>query len=992
MKKIQISALLLFFIFVANAQEQIGFVKAIGRPGQPGKPIENVMVRAQGAVNASLSDSSGYFSLALNHYELGQAYTLSRVSRTGYRLVDEDVIGRQYPYSDEVPLEISMVSNDVYNKTKSEIESKVRVRIEEEYQRKYNELLQQLEARTISEEKHIKELCKLNNYYDKSENLISKLADRYAKMDYDRLDSLDMLINSYIEQGELEEAEALIESKGTRQALEQLEKENLMLEHSLAEGKKAETKMREEYATELMARYEIALLRFDNVAAANLLKERMELDTTRVDWRMNYAIFIDKYLGKYEEALALFTDILSSYKHPSVYNCMGTVYYQLGDYENSLNAFKTSIELRTSSQQPTRELAQSYNNIANIYISKDEYDSALDCLEKSRLIYEELEDSLGIASVNKIKADYYVDMGLFDDALSCLKQTIEIRLSKYGEVSKEVANAYYHLAQVLRKCDINTEASEYANKANEIFIKILGDRHPIVASTYQLIGSLAMDVGDYDKALLFYQKSEDIYTVFFHGIHPDIVTIYNKLAYYYSEAEHNYEKAISYHTKSKDMAAEIYGKNHGNVAIAWNNIGQCYGEIRHYEEAYNCYMEALQISQNLYGTSHFTIAEIYNNLAGLYSDQDKFEEAAKMQKQALSIFVEVYGEKHRAVAIAYNNLGSIYNDIKDYDKAVTCYKKAESIGVEVLGDNHIFLATIYGNLSIIYSLQKKYDEAELLANKALECRLMTLGEDHPDTALSYINLATLYSDLGKWNKAEEYFKHALDVMLRIYGEKSPYVVTIYGNLSSMYDRMQQYEQSIEYANKAINLSKELYGWNHMETVALRYALAVCYNKLHQYDEAIACFSALYYYFLNAKGSENIYTQLFFRELHKSYNAVISTANYDGRYKVDYDALIRNSIVIARVENNSTASLMGLNGDYYVIEYEEWSVDQEDYNFFSFMQTVQSRKQKTYVLYRDGEFVVVPFEDKLGVGLGYQWIPAEEKRELIKKYHKWNKRR
>ncbi len=992
MKKIIISALLLFYIFVSNAQEQLGIVKTIGRPGHSGEPVENVMVRVEGAANASLSDSSGRFSLSLAHYVVGQAYSLSRVSRIGYSLVDEDVIGRKYPYSDEIPLEISMISNDVYNNTKSEIESKVRVRIEEEYQRKYNELLQQLEARTISEEKHIKELCKLNDYYDKSENLISKLADRYAKVDYDRLDSLDMLINSYIEQGELEKAEALIESKGTKQALELLEKENHMLEQSLAERKKAEAKMREDYAAELMTRYEIASLRFDNVAAASLLRERMELDTTRYDWRMDYAIFIDQYLGKYEEALAIFTEILFSYKHPSVYDCMGTIYYQLGDYENSLNAYKTSIELRTSSQFPIRGLAQSYANIANIYISKDEYESALDCLEKSMLIYEELEDSLGIASINKIKADYYVDMGLYDAALSCLKQTLEIRLSKYGELNKDVANAYFHLAQVLRKRDKNTEALEYANKANDIFIKILGDRHPRVASSYQLIGSLAMDNGEYDQTLLFYQKSEDIYNDFYHGVHPDIVTTYNKIASYYSKAESNYEKAIYYHTKSKDLATEIYGKNHGNVAIAWNNLGVCYKNQLRYEDAYNCYMEALQICQNLYGTSHITIAEIYHNLAMLYSDQDKFDKAMKMQTQALSIFVEVYGEKHRAVATAYNNLGSIYNNIKDYDKAIACYKKAESIGIDVVGDNHIFLATIYDNLSTIYFLQKKYDEAEILANKALECRLVVLGKDHSETAISYNNLATLYSELGKWNMSEEYFKLALDIRLKIYGEKSPDVVTIYGNLSSMYDRMQQYERAVEFANKAINLSKELYGWNHMHTVSLRYALAGCYNKLHQYDEAIACLSALYYYFIDAEGSENIYTQLFFRELHNSYNAVTSTANYDGRFKVDYDALIRNSMVIARVENNSTASLMGLNGEYYVIEYEEWSFDQEEHNFFSFMQIVQSRKQKTYVLYKDGEFIVVPFEDKLGVGLGYKWISVEEKQELIKKYRKWNRRK
>lgn len=992
MKRHIISITLLLCGLTTHAQEQTGMVKTIGRPGQPGAPVENVMIRVQGAANATLSDSSGCFNLVLAHYEIGQAYSLSRVSKMGYRLVDEEVIGRKYPYSDEIPLEISMVSNEVYNSTKSEIESKVRARIEEEYQRKFDQLQNQLEAKTISEEKHIQELCELNDYYDKSENLINKLADRYARIDYDRLDSLDIQISLYIEQGKLEEAEALIQSKGTRQALENLQKSNLQLEKSLEDGRKAEARLKENYAAELMTRFDIASLRFDNVTAASLLKERMELDTTRVMWKMDYALFIQEYLGQYEEAMAIYKEVAVAENHPSVYDCIGNLYQQLGDYENALEAYKTSSELRIKDSIEGRGLAQNYHNIAILYLSKNQYDSALEYLKESRLIYEDLGDSLGISSIERVMADYYTDNGQYDKAVSCLRNVVKIQLEEYGEGHKKVANSYWALAQVLRVMGNNEESYELVNKAKEIYARIFGERHPTTASTYLLLGSLAMDVDEYGKALLLYQKAIDIFIGFYSETHPEVAASYNKLAVYYYKVECNYEMAVSYFSKSKEIIEKIYGKDHSDVASILINLGVCYSKMHLYEDAYNCYMESLRMRQNMYSDSHISIAELYNNLANVSFNLGRFDEGIKMMEQALPIIINHYGERHRKVVIAYNNLGSMYSDQKEYAKAIDCLSKAKSIMADMYGSDNIMIATISDNIADVYQNQKRYDEAEALALEALEIRLNKLGENHLDTALSLNNLALLYQSMGKFEQAEEYIKRSLNIKKDISGENSYDVALAYSNMSTIYRDMQQYDRSLEYAEKALDITAELYGWDHTDTMVHRFGVAECYSKMQRYDDAIYCFSSLYHDMMAKEGSGHNYTQRFFIELHKAYNAVMGQADYDGRYKDDYVSLSRNSIVVAQVEDNSPASRMGLSGEYYVIEFEEWSLDQEDNNFFVFNSSVISRNQKTYVLYKDDEFFVVPFEDKLGVRLGYRWISSEDKLELIKTYHKWTKKR
>ena len=174
MKTRLLVALGLLVMSVLNAQEQPGVVKTIGRPGQPGNPLDSVLVRAKGAVNASVSDNEGSFTIVLDRYQTGQAYSLSRVSRNGYQLADGNVIGRAYPFSSEIPLEIAMVSTDDYNRVKIEIETRVRNAVEQEYQAQISDIRKRLEEKTISEEAYQQKMVEILDYYDNSSNLIKK--------------------------------------------------------------------------------------------------------------------------------------------------------------------------------------------------------------------------------------------------------------------------------------------------------------------------------------------------------------------------------------------------------------------------------------------------------------------------------------------------------------------------------------------------------------------------------------------------------------------------------------------------------------------------------------------------------------------------------------------------------------------------------------------------------------------------------------------------
>lgn len=54
----------------------------------------------------------------------------------------------------------------------------------------------------------------MQKQYDRFEILISELSEHYARLDFDKMDSIDATISSYIIAGDIEKAEELISQKG----------------------------------------------------------------------------------------------------------------------------------------------------------------------------------------------------------------------------------------------------------------------------------------------------------------------------------------------------------------------------------------------------------------------------------------------------------------------------------------------------------------------------------------------------------------------------------------------------------------------------------------------------------------------------------------------------------------------------------------------------------------------------------------------------------
>ena len=210
MKRFLFLIIILLLTVWAKAQTQQGYVKSIGRPDKPGKMLAKVTIQAKGMFNAVISDTTGFFNIAVPGKQDGDPIIFLRVQKNGYELKDKGLIGRQHVFSSTVPIVIQMVDLQQLAADKQRIEDNAYRVAEENYEKKRQELQAQLDSTNISAERYRQELASLEERYESYLSLISDMADRYARTDYDNLDSIDYQINICIENGEFDKADSLI--------------------------------------------------------------------------------------------------------------------------------------------------------------------------------------------------------------------------------------------------------------------------------------------------------------------------------------------------------------------------------------------------------------------------------------------------------------------------------------------------------------------------------------------------------------------------------------------------------------------------------------------------------------------------------------------------------------------------------------------------------------------------------------------------------------
>ena len=180
----------------------------------------------------------------------------------------------------------------------------------------------------------------------------------------------------------------------------------------------------------------------------------------------------------------------STSRMAALYNNKALTVKARGDYEGSLALYKKSEEIRLCYLPEDHELVQSVrNNIAHTLTEAGRFEEAAEYFEEILRVYQrsisgnEVESEF-LATVYNNAAEAYRGKGDYDKSYDYNKKSLKIKKSVFGENSVYYAIGLNTLAIILFYKEQYEEAEEAVKESIRIYRSLLPEDHHLIATAY----------------------------------------------------------------------------------------------------------------------------------------------------------------------------------------------------------------------------------------------------------------------------------------------------------------------------------------------------------------------------------------------------------------------------------------------------------------------------------------------------------------------------
>lgn len=431
------------------------------------------------------------------------------------------------------------------------------------------------------------------------------------------------------------------------------------------------------------------------------------------------------------------------------------------------------------------------------------YDEAVPMAERALAIQESVlgQDHPDVAATVNNLAELYLAKNDYTRAEPLLLRALAIREKMFGTDHSDVASSLSSLAELYYAMGDYKRAAPLFLRALAIDEKAQGAEHPSVASDLNNLGVLYKVQGDYERAEPLLLRALAIDEKVLGKESPNIAGDLNNLATLY-QAKGDYVRAEPLFAQVLTILEKAYGPKHPLVAATLNNLAEFCRMKGDYLCAEPLYLRTLTILKEISGAEHPNVLTVMNNLALLYSAKGDSSRAEALHRQALAIREKALAVDHPDIAQSLNNLATAYEEMGDPARAEPLYMRSLAIREKVFSEEHPLVAESLHNLGEMYRAMGDLSRAEPLYARSLAILEKVLGVDHPSVATVINNLALLYIARGDYSRAETLYAHSLSILEKAYGPKHPLVAQALNNLAALCEANGDYQRAVQYLRRS----------------------------------------------------------------------------------------------------------------------------------------------------------------------------------------------
>ncbi len=228
-----------------------------------------------------------------------------------------------------------------------------------------------------------------------------------------------------------------------------------------------------------------------------------------------------------------------------------------------------------------------------------------------------------------ILADYEI-------AIQCREARIRLIEKRPRHSDTDLALAQRDLAYSYLKANRLDLAGPLYKHAMTSLSRLLGERHPEMATGWAQLGEMQEQQGAYDKAYALYRRALDIQASSLERLDPQLTPVLEKLAALAMDMGLEQE-AARYCQQLVDIQEKALPAEHPRLAASLAALAEAYQLCGAYALAEQCCLRSLHITENLHGRKHAEVAALLQDLGKLCRQQGKLKEGENYRLEAEAI-------------------------------------------------------------------------------------------------------------------------------------------------------------------------------------------------------------------------------------------------------------------------------------------------------------------------------------------------------------------
>ena len=482
---------------------------------------------------------------------------------------------------------------------------------------------------------------------------------------------------------------------------------------------------------------------------------------------------------------------------------------------------------------------------------------AKDCVQMSEDLYDVNSHEVGVS---------YADLGnlltlhgKYDLAYNNLENALEVLENVFGKdtAHEDIADVYNLMGKVFcQQCTFD-KAIECHNKALEVLYTIFDtEEEGDIAMTYRHIGDVHYACSKYERAVVNYQRSVDLFDAVLLSLVDltanflmEMMRARYKLAKTKS-AQGCHVEALAICNKAREYLKHYVGDEQNIYYVEFYDCKSVIArELDDYKRSFETSNQASTLRLAFYNSTTMPmfqpIAINLIEIGRMAVKMHRHNRATHLFDNALAILESVYDSHHPEIGRLYNHYADAYIFRGDFSKALAYCSKALAVQRVCYGVacDHVDLITTHCQFGEIYIHLQDYENSHKSNFTSLEmCK--RLFSDHFDTELTsrnYINFGMTYLGQGENRQALLYFEKALTALNNVYPPQCGYknINNVYNMMGLAYRNLNQYIKAEEYHQLVLNNSRLIYHKQHLESARALVHLGDLAFQNEEYSKALS---------------------------------------------------------------------------------------------------------------------------------------------------------